>query len=176
MNVDPFHLNRPVHLARRDVFYEQAKQLIQELPTHKDLEDQHETVLKALALFQDALHHANAANQSNETTDKDLRFSYFLDACVDNTQSITRMLRRQRSVNSKDSNLTTFLGSEDTSAKMATHYRRCAAHILKGTLHLLSHAEAPYHHLQQLTFDAMTSDERARYEKARKHLLTAEQN
>lgn len=174
MDADLFHLNRPVHLARRDVFYEQARQMIGHLSIHKDPADQYETAKQALALFQNALHHAKAANQSQEAEDGDLLFYDFLDAAVDNTQSITRMLRRQRAVESETSPVIRFLNSEDSGSKMAAHYRRCAAHILKGLLHILAQAEKPYQKLQQSTAEKAPPEERTRYEKARQYLLTLE--
>ena len=176
MSVDAFHLNRPVHLARRDVFFEQAWELIEQLPSQKNATCKHSTANKAQALFKDALHHALAANQSQDATDEDLLFANFLYAAVDNTQSIAQMLRRQRAAESALSPLTQFLGSADTEQKMANHYRRCAAHILKGMLQVLPQIDRPYRQLQHSTFSSMTSDNRIRYEKARKHLLHPEED
>lgn len=176
MNVDPFHLNQPVHLARRDVFYEQAHRLVEQIPTHKDPAEQHETAEKALAFLKNARHHAKEADQSQATGNDNQLFSEFLDAAVDNTQSITRMLRRQRAVESENSTVIRFLNSEDTASKMSTHYRRCAAHILKGLLHLLSQAEKPYQQLKKSTFENMTPENRVRYEKTRKHLMNQERS
>lgn len=174
MSVDPFHLNRPVHLARRDVFFEQARQLIQQLPARKSPTQKHAAAKKALALFQDALRHALAANQSMDASNEELLFANFLDAAVDNTQSIARMLRRQRAVESALSPLTAFLESEDTGNKMAAHYRRCAAHILKGMLRVLPEADRPYRRIQKDAFEKMCPTDQARYEKARAHLLNSE--
>jgi hypothetical protein len=173
MSVDPFHLNRPVHLARRDVFYDQARLLIERLPAHKDPADQHKTADKALARFQKALFHAEAANQSQQATDEDLLFTSFLVGMVDNMESIAHMLRRQRAVDSKNSASTRFLNSGDVREKMTAHYRRCAAHILKGLLLMLPQAEPPYRKLMESTFEKMTADDRTRYEKAREHLLSS---
>ncbi|MBC8206422.1 MAG: hypothetical protein ISR85_05885 [Kiritimatiellales bacterium] len=170
MSVSPFHLNRPVHLARRDVFYEQAEQLIEQLPTRKKLPDQQEVAEKALRLFYTARQHAQAANRSEKTSAEDQFFLDFLNTAVDNTQSITRMLRRQRSVESEDCPLGRFLGSEDVGSKMSAHYRRCAAHILKGLLQVLEQAAQPYQELQQTGLTKMSPTDQLRYEKARTHL------
>ena len=170
MSADPFHLNRPVHLARRDVFYEQAEQLIKQLPARKELKDQQAVAEKALDLFNKARQHALSANQSEKTSAEDQLFLKFLDAAVDNTQSITRMLRRQQAVDSEDCPLGRFLGATDVSSKMSAHYRRCAAHILKGLLLLLQQAGRPYQELQQAGLAKMSPTDKARYEKARAHL------
>ncbi len=167
MSTDPFHLNRPVHLARRDVFYEQAEQLIAQLPSQKSIAGQKEIAEKALHLFREAHRHAAAANQSLKTSDRNQLFLDFLDTAVDNTQSITRMLRRQQAAESDPCPLNLFLGSSDTGAKMSTHYRRCAAHILKGLLQILQQAAQPYQELQQTSLTKMTATDKARYDKAR---------
>jgi len=171
MSADPFYLNRPVHLARRDLFYEQAGQLIEELPAHKKLEEQQEIAEKALALFYEARKHAQSANRSKKTSTEDQLFLDFLDTAVDNTQSITRMLRRQRAVESEGCPLGRFLGSEDMGVKMSTHYRRCAAHILKGLLQVLRQAGRPYQELQRSCLAKMSATDKARYEKARTYLI-----
>jgi hypothetical protein len=79
------------------------------------------------------------------------------------------MLRRQTSVDVADNPLDLFLNSSDTGAKMSRHYRRCAAHILKGLLLVLQQAEKPFRALQQTSIAKMTVVDKARYEKAYKH-------
>ena len=170
MSADLFYLNRPVHLARRDVFYEQAEQLIEQLPARKKLADQQEIAETALHLFYTARQHARAAARSDKTSTEDQLFLDFLNTTVDNTQSIARMLRRQQSVESDDCPLGQFLGSEDVGSKMSTHYRRCAAHILKGLLQVLRQAAQPYQELQQANLTKMSPTDQARYEKTRTHL------
>jgi hypothetical protein len=170
MSADPFHLNRPVHLAHRNLFYEQAGQLVEELPSHKKLEEQREIAEKALALFYEARKHGRSANRSDKTSTEDQLFLDFLDTTVDSMQSITRMLRSQQSAESKECPLGRFLGSTDVSSKMGTHYRRCAAHILKGFLLVLQQAARPYQELQQSSLSKISATDKARYEKAREHL------
>ena len=92
-----------------------------------------------------------------------------MDAVVDNTLSITRMLRRQVAADVPENPLDHFLGSPGTGAKMSGHYRRCAAHILKGLLNILQLAEKPYCDLRQTSLAKMTVVDKDRYEKAYKH-------
>jgi hypothetical protein len=169
MNTDHFHLNRPVHLARRDVFYEQACRLIQQLPEHADPVQQKHTADKALFMLFEAQNAAVAANQSSRTSVQSQLFLDFLTIAIDNTQSIARMLRRRLSVEKKGSPLVQFLRSEMTGNKMCTHYRRCAAHILKGLLLILKAAEKPYQELCEASLSKMNATDRARYKKARLH-------
>jgi hypothetical protein len=169
MSADPFHLNRPVHLARRDVFYGKAVERIRVLSSQKLPADQSKTAEQALYLLREARRHAEVANLSEKTSAQSRLFVSFMDTVVDNTQSIGRMLRRQIGVDAADNPLDQFLNSGDTGAKMSGHYRRCAAHILKGLLLVLQQAEKPFLALQQTSLAKMTVVDKARYEKAYKH-------
>lgn len=169
MSADPFHLNRPVHLARRDGFYEKATVLIDRLAALKTPEEQRQTAEKALFFFREAHRHATAANLAEKTSLQSRLFAEFLDMTIDNTLSITRMLRRQRVAETPDPSLRQLLQSGDISEKMRGHYRRCAAHILKGLTAILKAAEKPCHDLQQTSLAKMSSTDKARYEKARKY-------
>ena len=171
MSDDAFYLNRPVHLARRDVFYEQAVRRTQELSEQKKLSEQRETAEKALEGFCKARKHAEVANRSEKTSAANHLFLDVLDTTMDNAQSITRMLRRQQSADADACPLCRFLGSDDVHQKMTTHYRRCAAYILKGLLLLLQRADQPYQQLREDMLRQMSPSDKTRYDKARTHLL-----
>jgi hypothetical protein len=169
MSADPFHLNRPVHLARRDVLYEKAVELIRSLPSQPLPADQHKTAEQALYLLREARRHAEAANLSDKTSSQSRLFVKFMDNAVDNTQSITRMLRRRISSEAPDNSLDGFIGSAGTGEAMSGHYRRCAELILKGFLDVLRQAEKPFHDLCQTSIAKMSVTDKARYEKAYQH-------
>jgi hypothetical protein len=169
MSADPFHLNRPVHLARRDVFYEKAVERIRKLPSHKLIAEQRITAEQALYLLREARRHAEAANLSEKTSTHSRLFVNFMDIVVDNTLSITRMLRRQVTADAPDNALDGFIGGAATGAKMSGHYRRCGALILKGLLNALQQAEKPFRDLRQTSIAKMTLEDKARYEKAFHH-------
>lgn len=168
MSDDPFHLNRPVHLARRDGFYEKGALLIDRLPVTKDPEEQRRTAEQALFCFREARRHAAAANLAEKTSYQSRLFADFLDMAIDNTLSITRMLRRQRIAETSDTPIKQFLQSDDLAEKMCAHYRRCAAHILKGLTAVLKAGDKPGHDLQQTSLAKMSFSDKARYEKARR--------
>jgi hypothetical protein len=169
MSADPFHLNRPVHLALRDVFFEKAVACIKTLPAHKLPAEQRKTAEQALYLLREARHQADAANLSDKTSTQSRLFMDFMDTVTDDTLAITRMLRRQIAVDTADNPLDRFLSSADTGAKMSGHFRRCAAHILKGLMNILQLAEKPCRDLQRTSLAKMTVADKVRYEKAYKH-------
>jgi hypothetical protein len=169
MSADPFHLNRPVHLARRDVFYEKAVVLIKKLPAQKSLAEQSKTAEQALYLLREARRHAEAANLSEKTSTQSRLFVSFMDTVVDNTLSTTRMLHRQIGADAPDNPIDGFIGSTGTGARMSGYYRRCTVLILKGLLNKLQQAEKPFQALRQTSLAKMSVVDKARYEKALKH-------
>jgi hypothetical protein len=169
MSADPFHLNRPVHLARRDVFYLKAVERIRQIPSQKQPAEQCKTAEQALYLLREARRHAEAANRSDKTSSQNRLFVRFMDIVVDNVQSIARMLRRQTFAEKPDNALDGFVGSSGAGVKMSSHYRRCAALMLKGLLSVLQQAEKPFSDLSRTSLAKMSMEDKARYEKAQKH-------
>ncbi len=169
MSADPFHLNRPVHLARRDVFFQKAVVSIKTLSAHKQPAEQCKTAEQALYLLREARHHAEAANLSEKTSTQSRQFLDFMDTVVDNTLSITRMLRHQITAEATDNPFDGFIGTTGTGIKISGNYRRCAVLILKGLLPVLQQAEKPFQALRQTSLAKMSVVDKARYEKAYEH-------
>jgi len=169
MSADPFHLNRPVHLARRDVFYGKAVERIRRLPSQKLPAEQRKIAEQALYLLREARRHAEAANLSDKTSTQSRLFVKFMDVVVDNALSVTRMLRRQMGVEAPDNGLDGFITASGSGAKMFKIYRRCGTLILEGLLNSLDQAEKPFQDLSRTSLAKMSVVDKARYEKALKH-------
>lgn len=169
MSADPFHLNRPVHLARRDVYYLKAVERIQKLLTQKRPAERGKTAEQALYLLREARLHAEAANRSDKTSAQNRLFVKFLDIAVDNTLSVARMLRRQIGAKACDNAFDGFIGSSGTGANMSGRYRQCKGLILKGLSRVLQQAEVPFANLSRTSLAKMTLEDKARYEKAKEH-------
>jgi len=169
MSEDPFHLNRPVHLARRDVFYQKAVECIKKLPAQKRPDELRETAERALVLLQEARRHAEAANRSEKTSVQSQLFESFIDMMIDGTQSVTRMVSRQISYGTANNPLDRFFVTTGSGEKMSKHCRRCAAMVLKGLLDILQQAEKPTRDLRQTSIAKMTGVDKNRYEKAYRH-------
>jgi hypothetical protein len=131
--------------------------------------EQRKTAEQALYLLREARRHAEAANLSDKTSTQSRLFVKFMDTVVDNTLSITRMLRRQIVTGVADNALDGFTGSAGAGAKMSGQYRRCAVLILKGLINMLQQAEKPFRDLCQTSLAKMTAVDKARYEKASRH-------
>ena len=162
-----FHLNRPIHLARRDVYFERAVELlyvpIQELGTEQRL--QH--VDRVLSLLKTAQEHASFAAKSIQKTDREQDFLRFLSLIFHNVQSAHAMIQHQSHLEREEGFLCHFLkATAEECALPALHYRRRADDILQGVWHLLRLAHHSYHTMQKATTEGLGEADLARYRKA----------
>ena len=167
MSLSHFNLNRSVHLARRDVYFEMAVELlympIQEMNTHRRLEH----VEKVISLLKIAESHAFFATLAPSTTSQEKDFLYFLKMISHNVQSAYSMMQHQSHLEADESFLCQFLSAKQEECELpAMHYRRRADDILQGLWHLLRLAHKPYRELQQARIHSLNEEEKSRYEKA----------
>lgn len=167
MSAQDYHLNRPIHLARRDVYFERAVELlylpIQELGTEQRLKH----VDRVLSLLQTSAQHAMFAAQSPDRLEMEQDFLRFLGLMAHNVQSAHAMMQHQSHLEREEGFLCHFLNATaEECALPALHYRRRADDILQGVWHLLRLAHRSYHVLQQDTTQSLPEADRARYFKA----------
>lgn len=167
MTSNDFNLNRPIHLARRDVYFERAVELlylpIQELDT--DARIRH--IDQVLALLKTGQFHALFATKAAGTGAGEQDFLRFLNLISHNVQSAHAMMQHQTHLEHEEGFLCQFLSaSPEECALPALHYRRRADDILQGVWHLLRLAHRPYRDLQRRNVESLSDDEKARYRKA----------
>ena len=167
MNSPHFNLNKPVHLARRDVYFETAVELlympIQEMNTQRRLEH----VERVISLLKTSETHAFFATLSPSATSSEKDFLHFLRMITHNVQSAYSMMQHQSHLEADEGFLCQFLSArQEECALPAMHYRRRADDILQGLWHLLRLAHKPYHELQQAGLNMLNEEEKGRYQKA----------
>lgn len=162
-----FNLNRPVHLARRDAYFERAVELLY-LPTQElDTAARIHHIERVIALLKTADYHAHFATKSAGTQDAEQDFLRFLSLIAHNVQSALAMMQHQTHLEHEEGFLCQFLSATpEACALPALHYRRRADDILQGVWHLLRLAHRPYRELQQGNVAALDQEEEARYRKA----------
>jgi hypothetical protein len=162
-----FDINRPIHLARRDVFFERAVELLytplQNLSTAERIA--HAEIV--ISLLKTAESHAFFGIQSSGTIAQETDFLRFLKLISDNVQSAHSMLQHQLHLEAEESFLCQFLSATPEQCVLpAMHYQRRAEDILQGLWNILQLAHTAYRNLQQVNIERMTEEERARYRKA----------
>ncbi len=167
MSATDFNLNRPIHLARRDVHFERAVELLYMPIQELDTESRIHHVEKVLQLLRTAQHHALLAAKSLETTQQERDFLRFLSLISHNVQSAHSMMQHQTHLEGEEGFLCQFLSaSQEECALPAMHYRRRADDILQGIWHLLRLAHRPYRELQHANSNSLSPQELARYRRA----------
>jgi hypothetical protein len=161
------HLNRPIHLARRDAFYERGVELLylplQEMDTATRI-----TLLKrVMAVLATARKHAFFASRSLRSTEREKDFLHFLELIYDNAASMASMMEHQGHLEGAESFLCQFLNTSKEQCQLpAMHYRRRAEDLMGGLWQLLKLSHAPYRSLQKEFTDLAAPEERQRYQRA----------
>jgi hypothetical protein len=161
-----FQANRPVHLARRDVFFERAMELLNIPMQGMDLPARLAHMDLVLSLLKIAQNHAFFGSRTS-TFREEHDFLRFLKLISDNVQSLHSMMQQQSQLEGAESFLRQFLGTTaEQSLLPAMQYQRRAEDILQGLWNLLQQAHGPYRALQKRNIDALDDEERGRYRMA----------
>jgi len=161
------HLNRPIHLARRDAFYERGVELLylplQELDTVTRIAYLH----RVLEVLETSRKHAFFASRSPKICARELDFLHFLELIYDNVQSMHSMMEHQAHLEAAESFLCQFLNTTREECQLpAMHYRRRAEDLMGGLWQLLRLSHAPYRALQKEFSENADERETVRYKKA----------
>jgi len=167
--INHFEQNRPVHLARRDVYFEMAVEQIagrQELCA-EILADDYENILFMLRV---ARQHARFSIRESGKNEMDEQFCYFINLLAGNVKAILSMLNLRNMVERSEGSFFSFLGANEASvALQSEEYQRRANDIVRSIHNTVKLAEEPFQQLKVENALAATEEEQHRYEKARTH-------
>jgi len=170
--INHFEQNRPVHLARRDVYFERATELIfnqQHAYTPEIKVEEYEEILFLLRV---ARQHARFSIRESGKNEKDEEFGRFINLLAGNVKAILSMLDLKGMVESSDGSFSSFLCANHASvALQAEEYQRRANDIVRSIHNTLRLAEEPFRTLKEEHAGNAGKDELERYEKARKHFM-----
>jgi hypothetical protein len=165
--INHFKQNRPVHLALRDVYYEQANKLLSSHDPRAVQPLNAAEYEEILSILRTARKHGYFAARDNE---KDGQFCDFINMLAGNVKAILSMLNLKHSVEAKDGFFFAFLDVNRASvALQAEEYERRARDIICCLLNTLDIAEEAYSELKQNDLDALGPTEKPRYDKAAEH-------
>jgi hypothetical protein len=161
------NVNRPVHLARRDAYYERAVELLNR-PLHgMGLRERIRHAERTLSLFKTAVHHARFAGRSPQALPLEADFLRFMLLIMDQVESLLAMTQQQTHFELEECFLGQFLQTQPEQLQLLPgHYQRRAEDILEGICHLLQLAYQPYHDLYQADLQGLAEGERVRYNQA----------
>lgn len=167
--INHFAQNRPVHLARRDVYFEHAAEQIREQHRALGMETSIEDYEEILFLLRVARQHARFSIRDTGRNESDEQFCSFINLLAGNVKAVLSMMNLKRTVEA-DSSFFTFLGANQASiALQAEEYQRRANDIIRSIHNTLNLAEEPFEQLKIENLAASSNEENERYEKAREH-------
>ena len=161
------HLNRSIHLARRDAFFERGVELLY-LPMQEMDTDIRMTHLQRVGdVLETARKHAFFASRSPKVFAREPDFLHFLELIHDNVKSMYSMMEHQAHLEAAESFLCQFLNTTREQCQLpAMHYRRRAEDLMGGLWQLLRLAHSPYRGLQKEFNETAEAAERERYQRA----------
>jgi hypothetical protein len=159
-----FDSNRPIHLARRDVFFERAVELLYSPVQHMNTTERIKHAQVIVSLLETAESHAFFALQASATMAEESDFLRFLRLITDNVKSAHSMLQHQLHLEEEEGFLCQFLSATPEQCVLpAMHYQRRAEDILQGLWNVLQLAHTAYRSLQHENHGRLTDEEKARY-------------
>ena len=161
-------LNRPVHLARRDVYFKQAAKLIsaQQHTPETGVGDYEEI----LFLLRVARSHASYAVRDKGKNETGEQFYRFINLLAGNVKAVLSLLNLKGMVENSEDSIFSFLGANQASvALQSEEYQRRANDISRSIHNTLKLAKEPYAKLKEEDFSGLDQEEQGRYTKASKH-------
>lgn len=167
--INHFELNRPIHLARRDIYFEKAVELISSQQLHGGdlrIEDFEEI----LFMLRTAREHARFSIRNADNSENDEQFSRFINLMAGNIKSVLAMLNLKQMVENGQEATFGFLGGNEASVGLqAEEYLRRANDIVRSIQSTLKLAQEPFENLKAENREMATDEENERYNKAREH-------
>lgn len=168
--INHFEQNRPVHLARRDVFFEHAVELLLEPDGSSTAELDLAKFEEILFLLRISRRHAGFSIRETGKNAKDELFERLIILLTGNVKAVLSMLNLKAVVTSSDGSFFSFLGANQASvALQAEEYERRANDIARSILNTLRLAEEPFAQLKNDYVTSTAPENLERYEKARAH-------
>jgi hypothetical protein len=168
--INHFEQNRPVHLARRDVYFERAGELLTDQQRGASPEIHIEDYEEILFLLRIARQHAGFSIRDDGKNEDDELFFHFINLLVGNVKAVLSMMNLKQSVECSEGFFFSFLGGNYASvALQAEEYLRRAKDIDSTIHNTLTLAEKPFLQLKEANAAAANKEDLARYNKAREH-------
>jgi hypothetical protein len=161
-------LNRPVHLAGRDAYFESAVKLLRGDLMNVEVSERLEKCRSVTALVQLALEHADFALRGVDSSREEKLFVQFLGLVLDSAQALVVMTKHEHLLLSDRALLNELLGqNSDTADRSAAEHRHLAQSLLKETVQLIEMAEKTFQMLKDKTMEEFGKDDsKARYQRA----------
>lgn len=165
-------MNRPVHLARRDAFYQKALELLKGETFSEPLSERVWRVEKLIYNLKSAFKEARYAQRGVRCDKNEVNFLKVLELVLDSARAVQAMVDHENLLEEDKSFLHEFLGESIAKInKDENTYRTRAKDILKGIQELTQMAEAAFDKVRSENIKKLSEEDRSRYEKTTQSLV-----
>ena len=168
-SINHFKQNRPVHLARRDAYFEAAVDALKKGAHPSSTVMEEACYTETLFLLRVARLHARFSVRSPDVSEADEQFARFVELLTRSVKAILSMLDLRELI-LKDQSFS-FLGSNQaTIGLQAEEYQRRAVELVRALLSTLALAEDSFESLKQKNAASLDKGGHERYTRARVHV------
>ncbi|MCA1807881.1 MAG: hypothetical protein ABR497_03425 [Kiritimatiellia bacterium] len=165
-----FTINRVVHLARCDIFFEMSAARASEcLKTEEETRSRHADV--AIGFLQSALEHAVMASKAACASPQEKSFVCFLQLVLCYLRSASALMENERELKNVGSQLWLFL-NRNSAQEEVRGFSRSSEQLLQDVVHLFEMAREPLKDLRDALKEGLAPDDLARYNMAQDALRT----
>jgi len=170
--IDHFEQNRPVHLARRDVYFERSAELISAQQMHSVADFDPDRYEEILFLLRVARQHARFSVRHAGRNETDEQFCRFVELLTGNVKAVLSLINLKGMVEQSGDSFFDFLGVNKASAALqGEEYLRRANDLIRSIHNTLQLARDPFEMLKKENAESATQEQRMRYAKACKHFM-----
>ena len=168
-SINHFIQNRPVHLARRDAYYQEAVSVLMNKHNQSSVMLSIDFYDEVLFLLKVARLHSRFCVRTPGENENDEQFANFVDLLAGNTKAVLAMLQL-RDLVARNSSFD-FLGTNKATVGLhAEEYQRRANDIIAALMATLNLAERTFMNLKENNARSLDDEEVTRYDKAYEHV------
>ena len=170
-----YNANRPVHLARRDVFLEKATEVFRACLANMSYKQRAQQIDTTLDCLQSAVEHGTLAANTTHTSPLEAPFLLFIRMVLFDLYSVRVIMENEHTLKDRKSPLWQFL-HRNGKANEIVSFARNGEQLLQDVANLFGMVEAPFRDIQKTLAEGMNANDHERYQRAydglKRHLQT----
>ena len=154
--------NRPVHLARQDVFLEKATEVFRACLADAPYKQRAQQIDTTLDCLQSAVEHGTLAANTTHTSPLEAPFLLFIRMVLFDLYSVRVIMENEHALKDRKSPLWQFLHRNGKTDDVVS-FDRGGEQLIQDVAHLFSMIEAPFRDIQKTLTEGMDANDRKRY-------------
>ena len=157
--------NRPVHLARQDVFLEKATEVFRACLADAPYKQRAQQIDTTLDCLQSAVEHGTLAANTAHTSPLETPLVLFIRMVLFDLYSVRVIMENEHALKDHKSTLWQFLHRNGKTNDIVS-FNRGGEQLLQDVAHLFGMVKAPFRDIQKTLTEGMDANDRERYQRA----------